>query len=229
MLYNSNMKEKVTNLNTNTTFIKLLGIITMTIDHIGSVIFPNVLILRIIGRIAFPLFAWCILLGYYRTSNIKKYIIRLLLVAVISQPIYCLLFNYPFYKLNVIFTLLLEILFIYSLDKKKYHYIPFVFIVCILLKVDYKFDIIIFTLIYYYFRNFTFAFILSFLTYSYTYAQSNVIVRNYPAMLQCFSILSLPIIVFNTKILSKLKINKYLFYLFYPTHLLILYIIKLFL
>ena len=73
------MKE-YTKLNTDTNFIKLIAIITMTIDHIGAVFFENCLIFRIIGRIAFPLFVYSIMIGYFNTKSIKKYILRLFII-----------------------------------------------------------------------------------------------------------------------------------------------------
>ena len=62
--------------NTDTGFLKLIAFVTMAIDHIGAVFFPESVILRIIGRIAFPLFAYCLVIGYLYTSDVKKYLRR---------------------------------------------------------------------------------------------------------------------------------------------------------
>ena len=96
-------------LNTNTNFIKLIAIITMTIDHIGYVFFPDILIFRIIGRIAFPLFVYSMMIGYFRTKDLSKYIVRLLIIGIISQFPYSLLFNV--YRPNVMFTLIFTLLY----------------------------------------------------------------------------------------------------------------------
>lgn len=48
----------------NGNMLKIIAAITMTIDHIGAILFPHILILRIIGRIAFPIFAFMIAEGY---------------------------------------------------------------------------------------------------------------------------------------------------------------------
>ncbi|MGL4790801.1 MAG: TraX family protein, partial [Anaerotignaceae bacterium] len=69
-------------------FIKIIGLITMTIDHIGMVIFPHEILFRIIGRIAFPIFAFQLAQGVKYTSDIKRYITRLFIFAIVSQPIY---------------------------------------------------------------------------------------------------------------------------------------------
>jgi len=89
---------------------------TMLIDHIGAVFFPNALWLRIIGRLAFPLFAWGIAMGYMRTSNWKIYAIRLLAAGLISQLPYSLLFQNN--HLNICFTLLAGLLALKVLDSR---------------------------------------------------------------------------------------------------------------
>jgi hypothetical protein len=92
--------------------LKLLAFLTMLIDHIGYMFFPNEMIFRIIGRLAFPIFAYQIAVGYSRTSNLKKYVLRLSLFALITQIPYSffnpdLKFN-PIH-LNVLFTFITSI------------------------------------------------------------------------------------------------------------------------
>ena len=65
--------------------IKLIAVITMIIDHIGFVFFPELTILRIIGRIAMPLFAFSIARGFFYTRNKGKYFTLMILFAAISQ------------------------------------------------------------------------------------------------------------------------------------------------
>ena len=96
--------------------LKLLACITMLIDHIGVIFFPNMMLFRVIGRIAFPIYAFLITEGYTRTKNIKKYIFRLFILAIISQVPYMLAFDTK--GLNVFFTLLSGILIMLVLDKK---------------------------------------------------------------------------------------------------------------
>ena len=73
----------------------------MAVDHIGYVFFPDKMWLRIIGRIAFPLFAYCLATGCIYTKNPKKYAIRLLIFSFVSQPFYSLAF-FP-YNTNQLF------------------------------------------------------------------------------------------------------------------------------
>ena len=67
--------------------LKILAIITMTIDHIGAIMYPNIDIFRIIGRVSFPIFAFLLVEGFKHTSNKHKYYIRLNLFAINTQPI----------------------------------------------------------------------------------------------------------------------------------------------
>lgn len=57
----------------------------MTIDHTGSILCDNETWMRIIGRIAFPLFAFCLSEGMHHTRDRKKYIFRMILFAVLSE------------------------------------------------------------------------------------------------------------------------------------------------
>lgn len=87
-----------------TTFqIKLLAAVLMVCDHIGAVIFPKILILRFLGRLSFPLFAWLIGQGEKHTNNFKVYLLRLVILGVVSQPIYYLTFHSS--ALNILATL----------------------------------------------------------------------------------------------------------------------------
>lgn len=97
--------------------IKLIAILTMTIDHVND-IFYHLPLLNIIGRIAFPLFCFQVVVGYSKTRDLKKYLLRLFLFAIISQIPY-----YFFMKLiqeslstNVIVTLLIGIISMYIYD-----------------------------------------------------------------------------------------------------------------
>ena len=74
-------------------FIQCVAALTMLIDHIGAVFFPTVIGFRAIGRLSFPLFAFGIAQGVTYTSDFRKYFIRILIAAVISQPIYMKLFG----------------------------------------------------------------------------------------------------------------------------------------
>ncbi|MFB2937956.1 TraX family protein [Aerosakkonemataceae cyanobacterium BLCC-F154] len=93
--------------------IKLIAFSLMIIDHVGRLFFPQVTILVILGRLSFPLFTWLAAQGEKYTSDIKKYVFRLLIWGVITQPIYAK-FSYLIFsvssELNILFTLALGVI-----------------------------------------------------------------------------------------------------------------------
>ena len=90
-------------------YLKLIACMTMLIDHIGAVFFPQAIWLRIIGRISFPIFCFLLAEGIHHTRSPLKYGLRLLLAALIAELPYDLLFHGQFIwaKNSVMVTLLL--------------------------------------------------------------------------------------------------------------------------
>ncbi|MBO5352712.1 MAG: conjugal transfer protein TraX [Lachnospiraceae bacterium] len=82
--------------------LKVIAMAAMTIDHLVCVIYPNyptdwwIVLLHVIGRLAAPVFWFFIAEGYYYTRNWKKYAIRLLCFAVVSHFAYNFAFGIPF-------------------------------------------------------------------------------------------------------------------------------------
>lgn len=92
--------------------IKIIAMVTMLIDHIGVLLFPEMRILRTIGRIAFPIFAYQIAIGYTFTSNKWNYAKRLLTFGLIAQIPYIYLnteFEPNYFHFNVILLFLLGV------------------------------------------------------------------------------------------------------------------------
>jgi len=92
--------------------LKLIAVFSMFIDHLGYTLFPGVLWLRCIGRLAFPIFAFQIAEGAARTRDLKKYLLRLAIFAVIAEIPFNLMcrrsLTYP-YGQNVLWTLLIAL------------------------------------------------------------------------------------------------------------------------
>ena len=65
--------------------LKLIAIVTMTLDHIGYMVFGKLSFFNCIGRLAFPIFAFQISEGYLHTKSKKNYLFRLLFFAFASQ------------------------------------------------------------------------------------------------------------------------------------------------
>lgn len=95
--------------------LKLIALITMTIDHLGMMLFPRIKLLRIIGRIAFPIFAYMIAEGCQYTRNRKKYLFSMASLAAVCQLVY--FFATGSLYMSVLVTFSLSIGLIYLLDR----------------------------------------------------------------------------------------------------------------
>lgn len=115
--------------------LKIIAIITMFCDHFSDSIIGHLSILNVIGRIAFPLFAFQLVIGYCHTHNVKKYFLRLFIFALISQiPFSILLYimGVSIWNLNVFFTLFLGLTAIYIYDSKLNNILKSVLIITII-------------------------------------------------------------------------------------------------
>lgn len=106
--------------NTDTGLLKIIAIVCMIIDHVGARLLPDVQEMRMIGRIAFPLYLWCMTVGACYTSDPVRYALRLFVAGVIAQPFYMLGLNHQWYQLNVMFTLLLGYLAIVGIRENRF-------------------------------------------------------------------------------------------------------------
>lgn len=197
--------------------IKILALLTMLLDHIGQVFFPNVTFFTIVGRFAFPLFAWGIAKGYKRTSHIKMYVIRLLILAVISQYPHYLLFKSDY--LNVCFTLLAGLLVLLMYESKTSYLIKVptilgLLIASYILNFEYGIYGIATIAIFYIFDG---KYYLIFLQTAAT-VFGIMLYRYYP--IQVISVISTLIVILLEKF--DFRINKVLYYSFYPAHIILL-------
>ena len=76
--------------NRDTGLIRLLACLFMLVDHAGKMLFPDIPELRLIGRLAFPMFAYGIAVGAVYTRDPIRYLSRIVLLMLISQPLYAL-------------------------------------------------------------------------------------------------------------------------------------------
>lgn len=67
--------------------LKLIAMVSMTLDHIGHMLFPWVIWLRLVGRLAFPIFAYMVAEGCVHTRNIKRYCGQMALIAAACQVV----------------------------------------------------------------------------------------------------------------------------------------------
>ncbi len=96
--------------------LKLLAVSSMFCDHLGKAFFPQHIWLNAWGRLAFPLFAFLLVEGFFHTKDVKRYLFRLGLFALISEIPYDLFSRRAWFSLetqNVFWTLFLGILILY--------------------------------------------------------------------------------------------------------------------
>lgn len=94
--------------------IQFLAMLTMLVDHIGAVWHPDDPVWRIIGRFALPFYVYAMVIGYFRTRDVFRYLTRVGILAVISQIPYQLAFDTL--EINVIATLFVCLLILRLLD-----------------------------------------------------------------------------------------------------------------
>ena len=77
-------KTKILSINT----LKIIGLISMVFDHIGMILFPEIFFFRIIGRIAYPIFAFALVEGCFYTRNRLKHFSLIFIMALLIQVAY---------------------------------------------------------------------------------------------------------------------------------------------
>ncbi len=201
--------------------LKCIAMTSMLVDHIGAVLFPQYLVFRMIGRLAFPIYCFLLVEGAVHTKDIRKYEIRLLIFALISEVPFDLAFYGRIWlkSQNVFFTLFLGVVAI-DLMKDNVHKLNNYLIIALLviaaeiLRTDYGGAGIVFIVCYY------------LLYQKKVLKQAVFLVENaalYGIGVQTYaSFAVLPMLLYNGRKGPSLK---YFFYIFYPAHLLILYLI----
>lgn len=226
-------------LNGNT--IKYIAILAMLIDHIAILVDLPVsvyFIMRIIGRLTAPVMCFFIAEGFRHTSSRKKYAVRLLIFAVISQFPY-VFFHYGtiltwqfLQDYNVIFTLLLSFwaLWCYELIKNKIlKWLTVLGIVILSVVCDWGGVAPLLTLTFYIFRDNKGRQAIAYAVLSLATVLSSVVFclingyNWYGELWQVGMLLFLPFIwLYNGERGSRRPVHKWIFYVFYPLHLFVL-------
>lgn len=213
----------------NLQILKMIAIITMTIDHADKIIFNSKAWFNPeIGRIAFPLFAYLLCYNFlFNTSNQKKYALRILILAIISQPFYYYAFRYEF-GLNILYTLgigILLLIFALPLIKKNRFYFYLISILIMLVSAIHGYLMLPFFFDYGYNAFFFMLSLGCFLYFStldyaiYTFISLYFLNNSDNSYLHLmFYLPAVFLIAYLLK--EKLRsVNKYFFYAFYPLHL----------
>ncbi len=210
--------------------LKIFSLICMTVDHVGILLLPQYIVLRYIGRLAMPIYAWMLAEGCRYTKNKTLHLLTVAAMAVLCQVVYWVVDRSLMQCILVTFTL--SIVLIYALDvavRKKGFLsccllgvvFAVVTYVCIFLpgrlpgfRVDYGFFGVILPAAVYIGRT------KEEKLFAAACCMAGIAV-NY-GLVQWFSFASLPILYLYSGKRGKARL-KYLFYIYYPLHLVVLY------
>ncbi len=264
-VYNSPKDTRRLRLNNDTGLLKIVACLTMLVDHLGARVFTSVYrlqfhgvwadifysydIMRIIGRLAMPLFCYCVAVGCAYSRNVWKYAFRMMLMAILVQPLYMTAMGhsamsafdwganfyrpdliYQFFfakKLGILFTLSFAVLILAAYRSKSY-FLTFAFcMLAWLMRGEYDYGIyaVVLIILFYAFLDKPFASFLFVFTFMFHwgYREFFTTLRFSPSI-QIYAMLSLILIYIPLK--RRVRIPKWSFYAFYPAHLALIYSIK---
>ena len=232
--------------------LRTIAVIFMLSDHIWATALSFGDWMTYIGRMAFPIFAFQIAEGFVHTSNFKKYALRLLGFAVITEIPFNLFYSSRFfnpYHQNVLFTLLLGLLAIKVIDGlKKDRSLKNIALSVLLLGlillasvvgfVDYNHYGVLTVIMFYLMRDFPFAWLgqligmilINIVIFEGQVFPVEIFGKTFEIPSQGFAVFALiPIWLYGNRKGKSSKILQYGFYAFYPLHMLVLFLIKHFL
>ena len=218
--------------------LKILAMIAMTLDHVGAFLLPHVLWLRLIGRLAFPIYAFMIAEGCRHTRNGIRYLGSLAAMAALCQIVYFVAMGSLYQCIMVTFSLSVALILLIRNAQAKQNFFSWLWVglataavlfLChglpqLLHGTDYRVD------------------------YDFIGVMTPVLVylcaRKLPQLLmlggclaamcygnwegQVFALLAVPLIALYNGTRGKWKL-KWFFYFFYPVHLVLIYFVGMFL
>lgn len=236
-----------------TTYMSLhiMAMLFMLCDHLWGTIVSGNDWLTCVGRICFPIFAFLVVEGYFHTSNLKKYVQRLFVFAVLSEIPFNLMMGsriiYPIHQ-NVLWTFLIAIGLIHLNEKSKASgklwkriltgigTVLLGYIVGIITMVDFYHAGVLTVLVFYFFRQKKWwSYVGQFVCLWYINRELlgglgyeiDVMGHTVFVLQQSFAMLALiPIWLYRGKQGYHNKVLKYVYYAFYPVHMLILGLLK---
>ena len=240
------------NTNQDGALLRLIACICMFIDHAGKMLFPQLTWMRLVGRLAFPLFAYGIAVGAAMTKHPQPYITRVAALALVSQPLYAVaqghtnnaMYAVPFaqHPLRALYTfyikswetpsillpLLLGLLLLLCIRERKYIPALLIYVLCERFSgsLDYGVGGIRLMILFYLFLEYPALCFAVTTAYMLVWALDG---RGYPIFGVQFGmrLFAVPAVVLaSLPIRRKTQLPKWLTYGFYPAHLIILLILE---
>lgn len=235
----------------NASTLHILAMIFMLCDHMWATIIPGNQWLTCVGRLAFPMFAFMIVEGYFHTGNLEKYVIRLFVAALISEIPFNLMYSsgwlFPLHQ-NVIWTLLMGLGLIHwneCVRKKGKKFLTAItavitifvgFVAGMVTLVDYNGVGVVTVLVFYFFRKRNWwslvgqilaLYYLNVEMLSGLYYEISLFGMDIRIVQQGFALLALiPIWMYRGRQGYHSKWFRYVCYGFYPVHMLLLYLLR---
>lgn len=232
--------------------LRLIACICMFIDHAGKMLFPQLTWMRLVGRLAFPLFAYGIAVGAAMTKHPQPYITRVATLALVSQPLYAValghtnnaMYAVPFaqHPLRALYTfyikswetpsillpLLLGLLLLLCIRERKYIPALLIYVLCERFSgsLDYGVGGIRLMILFYLFLEYPALCFAVTTAYMLVWALDG---RGYPIFGVQFGmrLFAVPAVMLaSLPIRRKTQLPKWLTYGFYPAHLIILLILE---
>ena len=207
--------------------LKLIALISMTCDHVGLQLFPDVLLLRILGRLALPIFAYMIAEGCRYTRSRTKYLLRMAGLAALCQVVYFFAMGSLYQCILVTFSL--SVCLIYAADRWQERgdtasrvlalgVLAAIFVLCVVLpdflpgfEIDYGLMGVLLPVLIYFGRPVHHFLLAGLLLLCFSYGG-----------IQWWSLAAIPLLEQYNEQRGKSNIGK-LFYIYYPLHLAVIY------
>ena len=230
-----------TRISLNSNALKIIAMIAMLFDHFLAVFMSHDavigLMLRLPGTIAAPIFCYFIAEGYQYTSSKSKYIKRVLIFALISHLPYNISFGYSFFEAtSVIWGLAMGLIALTAIKNDKLNIVLklLILVVCCLLATTANWNyiavlwIVVFGLYQGNFKRQMIGFSVVAILFHLipTYLRFGPIHEGFPHWYQIGVFLAIPLLAtYNGKRGKKSKIISWSFYVFYPAHLILLFLL----
>lgn len=214
--------------------LKMIALITMTIDHVGLMLLPDYEWMRAVGRIAFPIFAFMIAEGCRYTRDRKRYLSQIAILGIGMQIVLFVVSGSLYQSVFISFTLAIILIYMIDRARNKQQILEWIYVVvtvlaiiflCLILPkilyetdydIDYNIVGILIPVVCYFTQNKKSRIAI--------FAVGLIALSVFYGGVQWFCLLSLPLIAMYNYKRGKLKL-KNLFYFYYPAHLCVIFVI----